>query len=68
MKRLDERTIEKKEVMHIHDFGVTCEEWRNWAYKFQLPRAEGGRELYQQQLLLLLSSLAKLRLEPAAAV
>jgi len=26
MKRLDERTIEKKEVMHIHDSGMTCEE------------------------------------------
>ena len=26
MKRLDERTTEKKEVMHIHDSGVTCEE------------------------------------------
>jgi len=26
MKRLDERTVEKKEVMHIHDSGMTCEE------------------------------------------
>jgi len=26
MKRLDERTIEKKEVMHIHDSGMTYEE------------------------------------------
>jgi len=26
MKILDERTIETKEVMHIHDFGMTCEE------------------------------------------
>jgi len=26
MKRLDERTIEKKEAMHIHDSGMTCEE------------------------------------------
>jgi len=26
MKRLDERTIEKKEVMHIYDSGMTCEE------------------------------------------
>jgi len=27
MKRLDERSIEKKEVMHIHDSGMTCEEY-----------------------------------------
>ena len=26
MTRLDERSIEKKEVMHIHDSGMTCEE------------------------------------------
>ena len=26
MERLDERTVEKKEVMHIHDSGMTCEE------------------------------------------
>ena len=26
MKRLDERTVEKKEVMHIHDSSITCEE------------------------------------------
>jgi hypothetical protein len=26
MKRLDERTSEKKEVMHIHDSRMTCEE------------------------------------------
>jgi len=26
MKRFDERTIEKKEVIHIHDSGMTCEE------------------------------------------
>jgi ribose 1,5-bisphosphokinase PhnN len=26
MKRLDERAREKKEVMHIHDFRMTCEE------------------------------------------
>jgi hypothetical protein len=26
MKRFDERTIEKKEVMHIHDSSMTCEE------------------------------------------
>jgi len=26
MKRLDWRTNEKKEVMHIHDSGMTCEE------------------------------------------
>jgi len=26
MKRLDERATEKKEVMHIHDSGMTCEE------------------------------------------
>jgi len=26
MKRLDERVIEKKEVMHIHDSKMTCEE------------------------------------------
>jgi len=26
MKRLDKRTIKKKEVMHIHYFGMTCEE------------------------------------------
>jgi len=26
MKRLDERPIEKKEVMHIHYSGMTCEE------------------------------------------
>jgi hypothetical protein len=26
MKRLDERAGEKKEVMHIHDFRITCEE------------------------------------------
>jgi len=26
MKRLDERTIKKKKVMHIHDSGMTCEE------------------------------------------
>jgi len=26
IKGLDERTIEKKEVMHIHDSGMTCEE------------------------------------------
>jgi len=26
MKRVDERTVEKKEVMHIHDSGMTCEE------------------------------------------
>ena len=26
MKRLDERTIEKKEVMHIYDSGMTFEE------------------------------------------
>jgi len=26
IKRLDERTVEKKEVMHIHDSGMTCEE------------------------------------------
>jgi len=26
MKRLDERTIEKKKVKHIHDSGMTCEE------------------------------------------
>jgi hypothetical protein len=26
MKRLDERTGEKKEVMHIHDSHLTCEE------------------------------------------
>ena len=25
IKRLDERTIEKKEVLHIHDSGMTCE-------------------------------------------
>jgi len=27
MKRLDERTVEKKEVMHIHDSGMTCVEF-----------------------------------------
>jgi len=26
MKILDERTIEKREVMHIHDSNMTCEE------------------------------------------
>jgi hypothetical protein len=26
MKRLDEREGEKKEVMHIHDFHMNCEE------------------------------------------
>jgi hypothetical protein len=26
MKRLDDRASEKKEVMHIHDSGMTCEE------------------------------------------
>ena len=26
MKRLDERTVEKKDVMHIHDSSMTCEE------------------------------------------
>jgi len=26
MKRLDERTIEKKEVMHINNSGMTCKE------------------------------------------
>jgi hypothetical protein len=26
MKRLDERASEKKEVMHIHDFRMPCEE------------------------------------------
>jgi len=26
MKRLIERTIEKKEVMHVHYSGMTCEE------------------------------------------
>jgi hypothetical protein len=26
MKRLDERASEKKEVMHIHDSRMTCEE------------------------------------------
>jgi len=26
MKRLDERATKKKEVMHIHDFGMTCDE------------------------------------------
>jgi hypothetical protein len=26
MKRLDERASKKKEVMHIHDFRMTCEE------------------------------------------
>jgi hypothetical protein len=25
-KRLDERATEKKEVMHVHDVGMTCEE------------------------------------------
>jgi hypothetical protein len=29
MKRLDERADEKKEVMHIHDFHMTCEECRD---------------------------------------
>jgi len=26
LKRLDERAMEKKEVMHIHDSSMTCEE------------------------------------------
>jgi hypothetical protein len=26
MKRLDERATEKKEVMHVHDARMTCEE------------------------------------------
>jgi len=26
MKRLDERAVEKKDVMRIHDSGMTCEE------------------------------------------
>ena len=29
MKRLEERANEKKEVMHIHDSHMTCEECRN---------------------------------------
>jgi hypothetical protein len=29
MKRLDERAGEKKEVMHIHDSRMTCEEYRD---------------------------------------
>jgi hypothetical protein len=29
IKRLDERAGEKKEVMHIHDSRMTCEEWRH---------------------------------------
>jgi hypothetical protein len=29
MKRLDERADEKKEVMHIHDSRMTCEEYRD---------------------------------------
>jgi hypothetical protein len=33
MKRLDERASEKNKVMHIHDSCMTCEEWRNWAFR-----------------------------------
>jgi len=57
IKRLDERIVEKKEVMPIHDSGMTCE-------KCGETRADEGRELHQQQQLLLLSS-AESRLEPA---
>jgi len=32
MKRLDERATEKKEVMHVHDSGMTCEECGETGY------------------------------------
>jgi hypothetical protein len=64
MKRLNERAGKKNEVMHIHDSRMTCEEWRNWAFRQQLPRATRGCELPQQQQLL--SPSTKSRLEPTA--
>jgi hypothetical protein len=36
MKKFDERTSEKNEVMHIHDSCMTCEEWRHWPLREQL--------------------------------
>jgi len=33
MRRLDERVTENKEVMHIHDSGMSCEECRETGHK-----------------------------------
>ena len=38
MKKLEDRANEKKEVMHIHDSHMTCEEYGNTrAFREQLP-------------------------------
>jgi ribose 1,5-bisphosphokinase PhnN len=49
MKRLDERAREKKEVMHIHDSRMTCEECGDTRHSgSKLPRTTRGCELPQQ--------------------
>jgi len=68
MKRLDEKTVEKKEVMHIHDSGMTCEECGETGHTGTncLELKEDVNYINKQQLLQL-PSLAKSRLEPATA-
>ena len=37
MKKLKDQDNEKKEVMHIHDSRMTCQECGHWAFREQLP-------------------------------
>jgi len=37
MKKLDDRAGDKKEVMHVYDSHMTCEEWRYWTLRQSLP-------------------------------
>jgi hypothetical protein len=63
MKKLEERDIEKKEVMHINDSHMTCEEWRRWTFRKQLSDNSRRCELHHQQQQL--SSSTKSRMESA---
>jgi hypothetical protein len=63
MKKLDERDNEKKEVMHIHDSRITCEECGGTGHSgSNCPEISRGCELHQQQQYQLSSS-TKSRME-----
>jgi hypothetical protein len=64
MKRLDERAGEKKEVMHIHDYRMTCEECGETRLSGISSQGTRGCKLPQQQQQLLLSSSIESTIEP----
>jgi hypothetical protein len=62
MKKLEERDIEKKEVMHINDSRMTCEECGDVGHSGNKLSDNSRRcELHQQQQQLLSSTKSRMK-------